>query len=28
MKVFNYCPKCRYKVDETYKFCPACGFKF
>lgn len=24
----NYCPRCRFKVDETYKFCPGCGFKF
>ena len=24
----NYCPKCKYKVDETYEYCPGCGFKF
>jgi hypothetical protein len=24
----NYCPRCRFKIDETYKFCPGCGFKF
>jgi uncharacterized membrane protein YvbJ len=26
--MFNYCPKCGFKVELKFKFCPKCGASF